>query len=294
MAKEKVEDCLVLDVFDLAKQGYLRDGASSTSRWKQEERVVGTVAWRLTGGALHLTYTVTMGDDGKTDYSYPVSLGHTPGTFGGERVWFACPSCGKRVRKLYLPPSGWRFWCRTCHDLSYASRQKRRSAEAKAWERVPQLREELERPGLPGRRWRKTYAETGQLLGTLKGLETLKETRRRPLSDPAHKKGPGRPSKRELRQRAKAEREAAKAVMVKRPPGRPRLKRSYTRRKPLLLSERKSDMQGYCVKCRDRRELTDPQPLTFSNGRPAIQGTCPVCGTKVARIVKAAKETDQS
>ena len=294
MAKERVEDCLVLDVFDLAKQGYLKDGASGTRRWTQGERMVGTVAWRLTGGVLHLTYTVTARDGSKTDYSYPVSLPHTPATFGGERVWFACPSCAKRVRKLYLPPSGGRFLCRICHDLSYASRQKRRSAEAKAWERVPQLKEELERPGRPGRGWPGTYRQTAELLEALKGLEPLGDAGRQPLSDPPPKKGPGRPSKRALRERAKAEREAAQAVMVTRPPGRPRLKRSYTRRKPLPLSERKSDMQGYCVKCRDRRELTDPQPLTFSNGRPAIQGTCPVCGTKVARIVKAAKQMDQS
>ena len=93
------------------------------------------------------------------------------------------------------------------------------------------------------------------------------------------KRRPGRPSRRDARERAKAEREAAKEATVKRPPGRPKLKRTYTRRKPLLVSEGKGDRQGYCVKCRDWRELQDPQPLTFSNGRPAIQGTCPVCGT---------------
>ena len=105
------------------------------------------------------------------------------------------------------------------------------------------------------------------------------------------KRRPGRPSRRDARERAKAQKEAARATAIKRPRGRPKLKRTYTRRKPLLVSERKGDMQGYCVKCRDWRELQDPQPVTFLNGRPAIQGTCPVCGTKVARIVKAGEGT---
>ena len=60
------------------------------------------------------------------------------------------------------------------------------------------------------------------------------------------------------------------------------------------LSERKSDMEAYCVKCRDRRELKDPKPVTLSNGRPAIQGTCPVCATKLTRIVKAGEKSLQS
>ena len=79
---------------------------------------------------------------------------------------------------------------------------------------------------------------------------------------------------------------------MKRPPGRPRLKRAYTRRKPLLVSESKGDREGYCVKCRDWRELQDPQPVTFANGRSALQGTCSVCGAQMTRIVKAEK-TDQ-
>ena len=112
-----------------------------------------------------------------------------------------------------------------------------------------------------------------------------------PLTEHRH---PGRPSKRELREEAKAQREAARAALVKRPRGRPKLKRTYTRRTPLLLSERKGDMEGYCVKCRDRRELKNPQPVTLSNGRPAIQGRCPVCRTKVTRIVKAGEGTSQS
>jgi hypothetical protein len=55
-----------------------------------------------------------------------LDLVRTPGsTYGGERVWFFCAGCLEPVRKLYLPPKRSYFLCRTCHRLSYKSRQER-------------------------------------------------------------------------------------------------------------------------------------------------------------------------
>ena len=39
--------------------------------------------------------------------------------FGGVRYWFLCPSCRKRVGKLYAPLSADEFKCRHCHRLTY-------------------------------------------------------------------------------------------------------------------------------------------------------------------------------
>ena len=36
----------------------------------------------------------------------------------GERAYFRC-ECGHRATKLYLPPNGHEFKCRSCHDLRY-------------------------------------------------------------------------------------------------------------------------------------------------------------------------------
>ena len=68
---------------------------------------------------------------------WPVELTRTQTSFGAERMWFCCPMCGKVVRKLYLPPRGFDFGCRSCHSLSYASRQTR------AWEDI--VKEGVER-----------------------------------------------------------------------------------------------------------------------------------------------------
>jgi hypothetical protein len=41
---------------------------------------------------------------------------------GGERLWFLCPHCGKRVAVLY--GSGARFLCRHCYTLPYGCQNK--------------------------------------------------------------------------------------------------------------------------------------------------------------------------
>lgn len=49
---------------------------------------------------------------------------------GGTRYWFRCPvvrdgkRCGRRVRKLYLPPGLNVFGCRDCYHLTYRSVQE--------------------------------------------------------------------------------------------------------------------------------------------------------------------------
>ncbi len=61
------------------------------------------------------------------DSHYRVELTTTPCNLGGIRFWFLCPlvensvPCGKRVRKLYLPPGESYFACRSCYNLTYRS-----------------------------------------------------------------------------------------------------------------------------------------------------------------------------
>jgi len=52
-------------------------------------------------------------------------------------------------------------------------------------------------------------------------------------------------------------------------------------------NQRRTDMQAYCVKCKEKREVKDPVAVTMKNGKPATQGTCSVCGTKMFKIGKA-------
>jgi hypothetical protein len=58
-----------------------------------------------------------------------IRLTPTRPNLGGLRFWFRCPirrngkECGRRVRKLYLPPGAKIFGCRCCYNLTYRSAQ---------------------------------------------------------------------------------------------------------------------------------------------------------------------------
>jgi hypothetical protein len=62
--------------------------------------------------------------------------------FGGERSWFACPSCRRRVGILYRPAAGDAWGCRTCHRLTYRSVQEAHQDERlrRAFERLERFR----------------------------------------------------------------------------------------------------------------------------------------------------------
>jgi hypothetical protein len=76
---------------------------------------------------LVLSYTFTATGQAVEE---PVPLESTPMRFGGVRWWGRCPlvvggrPCQRRVRKLYLPPGGRYFGCRSCYRLTYRSAQE--------------------------------------------------------------------------------------------------------------------------------------------------------------------------
>lgn len=86
-----VEQCHVLSVQDLLLEGNL------------EKEAVLTLTFRGT--------------------SHELRAVSSPCRFGGVRWWLVC-DCGRRVLKVYCPPGGRRFACRTCHGLTYTSSQE--------------------------------------------------------------------------------------------------------------------------------------------------------------------------
>jgi len=74
---------------------------------------------RLVPGVyLAVQYNLSDGED----INYSVSLSWTPCNYGGQRPWFICPGCRRRVAKLYL--YGKFFRCRHCHGLVYTSQRE--------------------------------------------------------------------------------------------------------------------------------------------------------------------------
>ncbi|GAH21194.1 unnamed protein product, partial [marine sediment metagenome] len=76
-------------------------------------------------GAEHIRfkYTTTIRATGeKIDQDYKARLTPTKCNYGGQRWWFICNNCQRRVGVLYLGDS-W-FACRHCYNLTYESRNE--------------------------------------------------------------------------------------------------------------------------------------------------------------------------
>lgn len=50
-----------------------------------------------------------------------IKISYTKCNFGGERPWFNCPACTKRIAKIYF--GGNYFFCRHCYNLTYRTCQ---------------------------------------------------------------------------------------------------------------------------------------------------------------------------
>lgn len=248
MTKERVENCAVLDVLELAREGHLVEGSRGEKWWSGPGMGSTALFFHAEGGYLYLD-RIERGDMINKHHG-PVELTRTRTSFGAERVWFCCPLCGSRVRKLYLPPQGSNFGCRSCHSLSYASRQTRASGHSNRMT----FRDKLALFGLLTEH--SLPAETGLDLSFDPFLDDV-------LPGPAEKAATG-----------------------PRPRGRPKEKRPYHRRTPFLTGKRPSERHGLCMRCRDYRELAEPQAVTLANGRSARKGTCPTCGATMILIVK--------
>jgi hypothetical protein len=139
-AKLTVEECRIFDV------GSLKQILKSVDH---ENSLRGIIEWRDSFGTLEAVLGYEVGrikseglilltDPERTSpfpasvrllTEYEISITSTPTRIGGPRHWFGCPirhrgrSCGRRVKKLYLPPGEQVFGCRICHDLTYKSVQ---------------------------------------------------------------------------------------------------------------------------------------------------------------------------
>ena len=280
-SKTTVEECAVLEVRALARAGYLVPGArSGLLPLRRENRTIGRFRTVMGETSLRLDHELFPGEGGGPGMSYPVGVVRTPALNEGERLWFSCPRCHKLANKLYLPPTAKAFLCRTCHDLSYRSRQRRPNIWDQVRTELPKLREELLNPRLGLKRKLKAVDRIEEIRAQVerqhdKNVEMLPSALRDLFMA-------ARTPKAEEPPRPPAAPDAEKL-----PRGRPKEKRAYQRTKPFHESERRTPAEAFCVKCRAYSEHTQWKLVTFKNGRPAVQGVCPTCGSKVARIITA-------
>ncbi|WP_236225678.1 MULTISPECIES: hypothetical protein [Pseudomonas aeruginosa group] len=121
--KNTVEDHRALDVRSLQRDGILVAGWRGNLRWSRDGEVRASIGLEVESlERVRLRYNVTI--QGKTEVKdYPVAITWTPCQFGGNRPWFLCPCCWRRVAKLY---SYGMFACRHCQRLNYRCQQAKK------------------------------------------------------------------------------------------------------------------------------------------------------------------------
>ena len=141
--KDTVGQMRALDVRKLKRDGCLEPGFSGQSTWSRGGTVIATIRFRVGQEASGLMYVQLMyrsrdRSEVWQDMDYRVVLDRTPCNYGGSRVWFQCPACGRRVAILY---GGRVFACRHCQRLAHDCQRER--PDDRAARQADKLRDRL-------------------------------------------------------------------------------------------------------------------------------------------------------
>jgi hypothetical protein len=105
-----------LDMYYLHRRNLLAPGSVFTMSWSRNGERFATIGIRAESGRIILKYRISQRGGEWEDREYPVALDWTACHYGGQRPWFLCPCCWRRVGVLY---GGAVFACRHCHNLAY-------------------------------------------------------------------------------------------------------------------------------------------------------------------------------
>ena len=119
MAKATVEGLRFIDVQDWHRRGLLKSRKWFFCSW-QSNRVKSGLFVGVESQRVVLFHLIPGPGRKYQRFREPVYLDFSPCHYGGERPWFLCPSCNRRVVVLYF--CGY-FGCRRCHGLAYKSQQ---------------------------------------------------------------------------------------------------------------------------------------------------------------------------
>jgi hypothetical protein len=129
-----------LDVRWLHRQGYLQPWVRATVTWHRGGHQTGSVSVAMVDGRLVVQCRYRQrGTEAWEDVRQVITLAWTACHYGGQRPWFLCPGCQRRV--AVLCGDGKWFLCRHCYQLPYGSQQE--TAEGRLLRKVRKLRERL-------------------------------------------------------------------------------------------------------------------------------------------------------
>ena len=117
--KPETNASMPLDIRKITRAGLLNPGSSFSWQWTVNDQQVAGIRIRMDWQSLVLSYRLKSTDE---VVEQRVETQTSPCHLGGERRWFTCPQCSKRVAVLYAP--GRYFACRKCYGLGYATQKE--------------------------------------------------------------------------------------------------------------------------------------------------------------------------
>lgn len=137
--KNTTSDMRSLDVRRLKREGLLTPGQSFAWTWTRNSETVARINIQVNDDSAHLSYRQSWRGEAWQDCSNTLLIDWTACNFGGERAWWRCPACDRRVAVLYSGRAVYK--CRHCLGLAYCS--QRESETDLAVRRANKIRDRL-------------------------------------------------------------------------------------------------------------------------------------------------------
>ncbi|MDB4002506.1 hypothetical protein N9449_07340 [Oceanospirillaceae bacterium] len=120
--KSTTEEVKRIDIRYMRKRGLLKPSTQGSLRWTCRGEPSGDIRYTCSQNQLKLNYRHREHGGEWQSVEQHIPFDRTPCHYGGERLWFLCPRCRKRVAVLY--GADVLFLCRHCYQLPYASQNQ--------------------------------------------------------------------------------------------------------------------------------------------------------------------------
>jgi len=114
----RIDEFNTIDLVWLRRQGARTIGHTGQLTWRRNGQVHGSIGYALEATGLRLRYWHTPYGGAPESIDEVIPIVTTTQHLGGDRHWFACPSCRRRCRIIY---GGSRFRFRLCQGAYYRS-----------------------------------------------------------------------------------------------------------------------------------------------------------------------------
>lgn len=128
-----------IDVRLFRRNGVLVPGYSFNTTWTRNDQAEASVHVSVGEDCVVFSYRQSWRGGPWRDCTNTILLIWTECHYGGQRPWWQCPGCDRRVALLYSG-DGW-YACRQCRNLAY--RSQRETEEDLAFRRANRIRDRL-------------------------------------------------------------------------------------------------------------------------------------------------------